>query len=570
MEVLIREISPPLKVSGVSSFLCQFEYSEPIIDTIKTLPAYYYHKKEKAWEIPACYLAKLLDTLTFKADITLSLLDVPEISQISDFDLTEEEIARFRYKPFKHQIEAINFCLSRQASRPDKPGALLLLAMGGGKSLIMMYLAEVLHKRGIIDHCLIVCGVAALRQNWKKEIKKFSNETVTVLGEKVTKSGRISYKTMKERLEILKNPIEEFFVVTNIETLQDDRIVEVINKSGKFGMIAFDEAHRGSNSSKMGENMKKLAAEFKVAATGTIIVNNPQSAFVPLYWTGNDKATFSSYKGLYCEFGGFNNRQIIGYKNLDLLQDELDSRSFRRTLEQVREDMPEKTIETELIELDESHRKFYDAIKEGVAEEADKVSLDVGNLLALTTRLRQATSCPGFLDTSPPESSKIKRCVELAEDIIGTGEKVVILCSFKESANELMAKLAKFHPLLNTGDVPDDLVSRNIDEFQNNPDAKLFIGTWAKCSTGITLNAASYMICLDTPYTDAMFQQGCDRIYRVTNTRPVFIKVLLCKDTVDERVWRIVETKRDLGGYLVDGIQPEAGMFNELRDIIFG
>lgn len=557
----------PVKVSGISSFFVSFIYSEPVVNALKTLPNYYYHKKDKIWEIPACYLSLLLDTLTFIDDIALKLINVPEIQTISKTDLTPEEVEAFKYTPFKHQVEAINYGLSRTAGN----GWLLLDSMGLGKSLSMMYLAETLHKRGLIDHCLIICGVASLRQNWKKECLKFSNESAVVLGEKIAKSGRIYYKSMKERVEILKNPIDEFFVITNIESLQNEAIVEAINKSGKFGMMAFDEAHRGSRSSQMGTNLMKLKAPYKVAATGTIIVNNPQSAFVPLVWTGNDASTFTNFKSLYCEFGGFNNYQVVGYKNLDLLKDELDSCSLRRTLDQVRDDMPAKTIETEIIELDESHRKFYDAIKQGVAAEADKVHLDASNLLALTTRLRQATSCPGFLDTNPPESTKIRRCIELVEDIIDTGEKVVVLATFKESVNELAAKLAKFRPLINTGDVPDDLVSRNIDEFQNNPESKLFIGTWAKCSTGITLNAASYMICLDTPYTDAMFQQGCDRIYRVTNTRPAFIKVLLCADTIDERVWQIVETKKDLGDYLVDGKEnnfANESFTNELRSIL--
>lgn len=565
--IYIEEINPPRKVSGISSFTVKFNYSEPIVDAIKTLPHYIYHKKEYTWEIPACYLSRLLDTLTFLDDIQLKLIDVPEIQEISKSDLSPEEIKAFKFEPFKHQIEAINYGLARRMGS----GFLLLDSMGLGKSYSIMCLAETLHRRGLIDHCLIICGVASLRQNWKKECLKFSNESVTVLGEKISKSGRIYYKSMRERVEILKNPIDEFFVVTNIESLQNDAIVEALNKSGKFGMIAFDEAHRGSRSSKMGENLMKLKAPYKVAATGTIIVNNPQSAFVPLVWTGNDKSTFTNFKSLYCEFGGFNNYQVVGYRNLDLLKDELDSCSLRRTLDQVRDDMPSKTIETELIELDDLHRKFYDAIKEGVAEEANKVRLDPSNLLALTTRLRQATSCPGFLDTNPPESTKIKRCIELVEDLVETGEKVVVLATYKESVNELMSKLSKFHPLINTGDVPDDLVSRNIDEFQNNPDSKLFIGTWAKCSTGITLNSASYMICLDTPYTDAMFQQGCDRIYRVTNTRPAFIKVLICKDTIDERVWKIVETKKDLGDYLVDGKEnsfADESLAKELKDIV--
>ena len=71
---------------------------------------------------------------------------------------------------------------------------------------------------------------------------------------------------------------------------------------------------------------------------------------------------------------------------------------------------------------------------------------------------------------------------------------------FKETVSQLARALADFRPSINTGDIPDD-VSRNIDEFQNNPNELVFIGTWDKVSTGITLNAAAYMICIDTPYT---------------------------------------------------------------------
>lgn len=79
------------------------------------------------------------------------------------------------------------------------------------------------------------------------------------------------------------------------------------------------------------------------------------------------------------------------------------------------------------------------------------------------------------------------------------------------------------------------------------------------------------MICIDTPYTQAMFDQGCDRIWRVNSTRPAFIKVLICKDTIDERVWSIVEIKRDLADYLIDGKetqQIQESLTRELRSII--
>ena len=260
-----------------------------------------------------------------------------------------------------------------------------------------------------------------------------------------------------------------------------------------------------------------------------------------------------TFKSQYCQFGGFGDKQIIGYKNLTLLKDVLDNCSIRRTLDQVKEDMPGKTVTVEVVELEEEHRRFYDAIKEGVKEEADLINLKSSNLLALTTRLRQATACPSVLTSQDIPSSKVLRCKEIVEELVSQGEKVVILSVFKETVSQLARALAEFNPSINTGDVPDDIVSRNIDQFQNNPNDLVFIGTWDKVSTGITLNAAAYMICIDTPYTYAMFSQGTDRIWRVNNTRPAFITVLVGAETIDERVMEIIEAKKELGDFLVDG-----------------
>lgn len=94
-------------------------------------------------------------------DITLTLWDQPEIRQISETDLTSNEIAQFKFPPYNHQIEAINYGLrDRQA-----PGWLLLDSMGLGKSYSIMCLAETLYRRGLIEHCLIITGVDSLRSN---------------------------------------------------------------------------------------------------------------------------------------------------------------------------------------------------------------------------------------------------------------------------------------------------------------------------------------------------------------------------------------------------------------------
>lgn len=560
--------SIPRKMTGKSSFLINFDFNQAIVDSLKGLPTYYYHKKDYTWEIPINCLSQVLESLTFIDDIQLTLLpDKTDNPKQIDFKLTKTEIDQFRYPPFQHQIDGINFGLD-----PKHTKWLLLDSMGLGKSNEIIWYAETLKRRGIIDHCLIICGVDSLRQNWKKEISKFSTESCIVLGEKVSKKGKVSYASVDQRAKQLLEPIEEFFVIVNVATLRSDKIVEAFNKSkNKFGLIAVDEAHKISNkSSQQGANLLKLKSPYKIAATGTPIVNSPLSAYLLLAWTENDAATLTTYKSNYCEFGGFNNSQVVGYKNLDVLKEEMDSCMIRRTLDQVRDDMPLKTVHYEIIEMSDAHRKFYEAIKEGVKEEADKIELKSSNLLALTTRLRQATACPGILTSQDILSSKVERCVEIVEDLVSQGEKVVVLSTFKEPVYQLAKLLEKYRPSVNTGDIADQVISDNMDRFQNDPNSKIFLGTHSKCGTGFTLNAASYMICIDTPYTHSSFSQSTDRIWRVTNTRPAFITVLSCGDSIDERVAEIVENKKELSDFLVDGVQNSIsdGLRNELFKII--
>ena len=566
--IRITEISPCRKMTGKSSFLINFDFNQKIVDTLKTIPTYYYHKSDYSWEIPINYLSMALEALTFIDDVYLHLLPAEESDpkQI-DFKLTKTEIDQFRFKPFDHQIDGINFGLD-----PKHTKWLLCDSMGLGKTNEIIWYAETLKRRGLIDHCLIICGVDSLRQNWKKEIQKFSTESVLVLGEKVSKKGKVSYASVDQRAKQLLEPIEEFFVVVNVATLRSDKVIEAFKKSkNKFGLIAVDEAHKISNkSSQQGANLLKLNSPYKIAATGTPIVNSPLSAYLLLSWTDNDKSTLTTYKSNYCEFGGFGGKQVIGYKNLDVLKEEMDSCSIRRTLDQVRDDMPLKTVHYEVIEMSDAHRKFYDAVKEGVKEEADRVELKSGNLLALTTRLRQATACPAILTTQDILSSKLERCVEIVEDLVSQGEKVVILSTFKEPVYQLAKLLEKYKPLVATGDVDDQIAFSRMDQFQNDPISKVFMGTHGKCGTGFTLNAASYMICIDTPYTYSSFSQSTDRIWRVTNTRPAFITVLTCGDSIDERVAAIVENKKELADFLVDGKENSisSGLKDELMKII--
>lgn len=196
-----------------------------------------------------------------------------------DYPLTDDEKSQFKWKPFPHQIDAINYTL-------DKHKILLLDEMGLGKTNEMIWTAEALKRRGMLEHCLIICGVNSLKQNWKKEIAKYSTESAIVIGEKKKKNGEISPNptSLKERALQLKNKIDEFFIILNVEALRDDKIIDAIQKStNNIGMICVDEAHKiATKTSSQGANLLKLKADYKIAATGTLLTNSPLSCYVPL------------------------------------------------------------------------------------------------------------------------------------------------------------------------------------------------------------------------------------------------------------------------------------------------
>lgn len=89
---------------------------------------------------------------------------------------------------------------------------------------------------------------------------------------------------MKERVNQLSQPIDEFFIITNIETLRDDNIINALIKGpNQIDMIILDEAHVVKDqSSKQGANLLKLKSKYQLGMTGTPLINKPLDIYVPL------------------------------------------------------------------------------------------------------------------------------------------------------------------------------------------------------------------------------------------------------------------------------------------------
>lgn len=538
--ISLTEIKP-IKLPGLSSIKVEFNYRKEIVDVLHQIPNAVYHKKLLCWEIPVTSLAMAIDYLSNYDSLDILLLPDIEQEKIVDFELDN-----FKTTPYKYQMEGINFGL-------NKNRWLLLDAPGLGKSLQMIYLAQELKRLRGIKHCLIICGINTLKFNWKKEISTHSNLSCKILGERTTKKGKLKIGSVQDRINDLKKPIDEFFVVTNIETLRNNDIIKQLksDKINKFDMMVFDELHTAkSPSSQQGKNLLKLSADYQVGLTGTLLTNSPLDVYVPLKWLGVDNSTYTNFKYYYCNYTGKFNNILTGYKNLEVLKDELDKVSLRRTKDLL--DLPPKTIIHETLDMDDKQEKFYNNIVDGSVEQVDKVELKPEVVLAMITRWRQATSCPSILTTENIQSTKINRAKDLTQQIVSNGGKVVIFSVYKETLNNIKNELSEYNPLLCTGDVPDTEISQNIENFQNNENAKVLLATTSKLGTGVTLTSASYMIFIDTPFTAAQCKQCEDRIHRIGSKDPVFIYYLWTNDTIDLRVKEIIEDKEAIADFIID------------------
>ena len=530
-----------VKVPGITSLFVSFDFNRAIVDEIKLLDGCVFNAETKEWEMPLTNLAEFMDRCCIHDLINLQLLEYKEKEAVN------YSLSPYQTKPFSYQEEGIQFGLNHE-------NWLLLDAPGLGKTLQLTYLAKELKDRQGLQHCLIICGINTLKTNWKNEIEKHSNLSCRILGQRITKKGNFVVDGIQERLKQLKEPIEEFFIITNVETLRDDKIVQAIlkNKYNKFDMIVVDEVHRMKNpNSQQGKNFLKLnKAKYKVGATGTLLLNNPLDAYVPLKWIGAERSNYSTFRYYYCNYGGPFGNMLVGFKNIQVLQDQIKKYSLRRTKDIL--NLPPKNIIHEYVDMSDAQSIFYDNVKDGVAQEVNKVKLNAANVLSLVARLRQATACPSILTTESIPSAKMDRAEDLVEQIVGSGYKVVIFSTFKQTVYELAQRLKQYKLVVATGDQSDAEIEAAKQALQEDPDTKIFVGTWQKCGTGITLTAASYMIFIDTPWTDADFCQASDRIHRIGTKDSVFIYNLVTRGTIDERVLELVTDKAAIADYIVD------------------
>ena len=461
---------------------------------------------------------------------------------------TDYPQVEFKLTPYQHQIEAYHFGMQRDTF-------LIADEQGLGKSCESIQIAIGKKEQFGYPHCLVICGVNSLKQNWVNEIKLHSNEKGHILGFRKKRVGD-SNRKFKDLELVEQGQIEDYFLITNAESLRNKKIASKIKdlcEQKIIGMVIVDEFHKINNvNSQQGANLLKVNAETMIALTGTPILNNPLDLYPILRWLGYEKHSLSVFKKHYTITGGEHN-QIIGYRHMEELTKNLSTLMLRRKKEDVL-DLPDKVYLDEYVEMSPAQEKIYQEVYDALLSDIDLISNSL-NPLSKMLRLRQATAHTGILSSTVQESCKIDRLKELVENTVTENRKVIIFSNWTEVTDRVEAELKAYHPLVITGNTPDSKRQEIVHAFQEDPVEQVIIGTIGAMGTGLTLTAADTVIFMDEPWTAGAKEQAIDRAHRIGTQNTVFVYTLMCKDTIDERVHLLLQNKKDISEMVVDNSQ---------------
>lgn len=538
------------------SMFISFKYDENIVKLIKCLPTRFYHVDTKQWEVPYnndnyCYIENLIKRFNGGLNSNTILHNYIPIDKKSLLnDVIIPDYLKFKIPLFEHQLDTIKFGILKNSF-------ILGDEMGLGKTASIIHYGIYKKINNRYKHCLIISGINSLKYNWEDEVKKHSFENGFILGSKIDKNGNIKIGNSNKIIEDINNINDNnnYFIITNIESLRNKKILNALIRAIKkeeINMVVVDEAQCIKNpKTAQSKAVMELHSRTKIAMTGTPIMNNPLELYTIFNWLGLENHSFWTFTNHYAIKGGYQNYEIVGYKNLHEIQYKLDITMLRRLKESVL-DLPDKIYSTELLEMGSKQLSIYNEIKKQILHDIDKIKL-MPNPLTGLLRLRQATATTSLLSTTINESIKFERLKEIASELKLQNRKFAVFSNWKEIINILYNDILKeYNPSIITGDIKDEHRMKEIGRFNSEADVNCIVGTTGAMGVGFNLTIADTVIFLDSPWNKSLKEQACDRIHRIGQNNNCNIITLACKNTIDEKIENLIYKKGLISDIIVD------------------
>jgi SNF2 family DNA or RNA helicase len=434
------------------------------------------------------------------------------ILQPSLESLLAEGSLAFPFRPFPFQFEGVAFLYPRQS-------AILADEMGLGKTMQAITAIRLLLRRGEVQNVLLVCP-KPLVTNWQREFSVWAPETplMVVEGDHAKRTWQWSLPNVPLR-------------IANYELLLRDR--ELLSDR-HFDLVVLDESQRIKNrASSTNEVICSISRKRNWALTGTPVENSADDLL-----------------GIF-EFlaPGFLSPEMKPRSLGRTIRDYV----LRRTKDQVLRDLPPKLIHDEALELAAEQRESYRlAEEEGVVRLTELgEAATIRHVFELVLRLKQICN----FDSATGASAKLERLEADLEEIATSGRKAIVFSQWVGTLKRLAAQLDRFGPLEYHGQVPQRRRDAVLQRFREDSDKHVLLMSYGAGGVGLNLQFVNYVFLFDRWWNPAVEDQAINRAHRIGVDGPVSVTRFLMLDTIEERIDRILQEKRELFDIIFSGAE---------------
>jgi SNF2 family DNA or RNA helicase len=324
----------------------------------------------------------------------------------------------------------------------------------------------------------------------------------------------------------------------------------------RFDYVILDEAQAIKNAaSESAKAARLLRANHRLALSGTPVQNHLGELWSLLDFL--NPGMLGATKALAALTSADRN---VSPETRQFLANALRPFILRRTKEQVAQDLPEKFEQTIFCDLDKRQRALYDELKEHYRQSLlgriDREGLGKSKLQILEAllRLRQAACHPGLLNKSQIDdgSAKLDTLLPRLAEVAAEGHKAIVFSQFTSLLAIVRKRLDEKETVYEYLDGKTRDRQEKVERFQNDPNCRLFLVSLKAGGLGLNLTAAQYVFLLDPWWNPAVEAQAIDRAHRIGQTRQVFAYRLIARDTVEEKVLALQQSKRELADAIIN------------------
>jgi len=467
---------------------------------------------------------------------------MPKSALIKDNEVKNVVVDYEKYNhrlPMEHQKDAIQKLVGNKKF-------ILADDMGLGKTTSTIIAALETGAKKI----LIVCP-ASLKINWQREIENYSDKTIYISEGKKFSS-------------------DHEFVIINYDILKNfhdpKKIEESTILNTKFDLVIMDEAHMISNPQAQRTKIVNdicNKVERVWLLTGTPMTSRPMNYFNLLSLVESPvAANWMAYARRYCNGFQFSVGKrkvwnVAGASNLDELRERTQTHILRRLKEDVL-DLPDKIITPVYLRLkskdyEELMGEYYDWYDKN-SDESGSLTIQFGKLMKVRKVIAE---------------EKIKNTIELAENIIEQGKKVIIFTNFTDTLRTIYNHFGKSAVYLD-GSCSKPHRQKSVDDFQENDKIKVFIGNLKAAGVGITLTSAEAVIMNDLSFVPAEHAQAEDRSHRIGQKKSTSVYYPLFENTIEGAIYDILNRKKKIISTVMgdDLLLDDASSIEEMLNMI--